>query len=206
MREVSTARIPTSTSSPDGVAPGPRPTTLASTSPRAAATSTADLTACAIRADSCQDPIATPTVARTASRRIQARFDLVVARRQPPRGRTAVNDTEALPEPKPTKPALTLTGSPLRKPERRSSTTRPEFRTEGPPCLRPTASTSLRESSDSQRERTRCERRRSQPSPRRERGQLKGLGFVPFGSRDSLDEVLGIGNPTENAALCLDHF
>src|ERR1700757_4238710 len=65
--ELSTARIPPSTSSPDGVEPGPRPAVLVSTSPRGAETSKADLTACAIRADSCQDRF-DAAVATAASR------------------------------------------------------------------------------------------------------------------------------------------
>src|SRR5438270_1040476 len=87
-----------------------------------------------------------------------------------------------------------------------NSTTRGEFRMVGPPYLRSTASTCSHELSDSRRERTRYERHRSRPSPHRERGRLKRLGFAPWGSRNRLDKVSGIGNPAEDAALGLDHF
>src|SRR5437868_7823061 len=65
--EVSTARTPTSTSSPDGVTPGPRPTTLARTPPSLVESPTADRTACAIGAEPYQD-LLHAALATTASR------------------------------------------------------------------------------------------------------------------------------------------
>src|SRR3979411_2289974 len=72
--------------------------------------------------------------------------------------------------------------------------------------LRPARSTGLHASSDSRRDRTRSARPRRQPSPHPERGRLKWLECAPWGSRDRLDEVIGIGNPAEDGALCLDHL
>src|SRR6516164_7557437 len=108
---LSTARIPTNTSSPDGVEPGPRPTTLASTSPRAAEVSKADLTACAIRTDSYQDR--SDAALAMAASRLARPGSVLFWRAGSQRGAARQSTTrQVLPDPMLTKPALKLTGSP----------------------------------------------------------------------------------------------
>ena len=204
---MSTARIPTSTSSPDGVAPAPdRP--FASTAPgerlrpnRAARQSRRR----PYRADSPQARLraADSTAGESGG---EARSPVAPSALASSATRSRQSTTTCEPMPTIPRPDVTRFAAPHIEPAQSPQGER-ECRTGGPCASAPAASTGPRRATDSRRARRRCERRRcrrlqtSSASPRTglqaSRRPAHAIALMKF---------FGIRHPAEDGALRLDHL